>query len=119
MKKTVIYSIVILFMACAGKQKESPTETTKTVIESFYQGDKDTLKKYTTEESYANFMSIQNLYSESGDSNFKVLKETSDGKTAWVKFTTSYTDEPEIFKLIMDNSHWRVTERDKGEKAPF
>lgn len=119
MKKTVIYSVVLLFMACAGKQTASPTETAKTVIESFYQGDKDTLKKYTTDESYANFMSIQDLYSESGNSNFKVLKETSDGNTAWVKFTTSYTDEPETFKLIMDDGHWKVTERDKGERAPL
>ncbi|MGO3181267.1 MAG: hypothetical protein ACTIJ9_00395 [Aequorivita sp.] len=119
MKKTVIYSVVLLFMACAGKQTASPTETAKTVIESFYQGDKDTLKKYTTDESYANFMSIQDLYSESGNSNFKVLKETSDGNTAWVKFTTSYTDEPETFKLIMADGHWKVAERDKGERAPF
>jgi len=106
-------------MACAGKQTATPSETAKIVIESFYQDDKDTLKKYTTEESFANFMSIQNLYSESGDSNFKVLKETSDDKTAWVKFTTSYTDEPETFKLILEDGHWKVTERDKGEKAVF
>lgn len=119
MKKTVIYSIVLLFMACAGNQTATPIETAKTVIESFYQGDKDTLKKYTTDESYANFMSIQDLYSESGNSNFKVLKETSDGNTAWVKFTTSYTNEPETFKLIMDDGHWKVTERDKEEQAPF
>jgi len=64
-------------------------------------------------------MSIQDLYSESGNSNFKVLKETSDGNTAWVKFTTSYTDEPETFKLIMADGHWKVAERDKGERAPF
>lgn len=105
--------------ACRMKQFALLSETAKTVIESFYQGDKDTLKKYTTDESYANFMSIQDLYSESGDLNFKVLKDTSDGKTAWVKFTTSYTNEPETFKLIMEDGHWKVTERDNGERAPF
>lgn len=119
MKAVITSLFALLLFACANHQKIAHTDTAKVVIESFYQGDKATLKKYTTDESYANFKTVQDLYSEDGDANFSVLQETSDGKTAWVKFTTSHSDEPETFKLVMQDGKWKVTERDKGERAPF
>ena len=118
--KSLITPLITLFLiACTENQTGSHTDTAKIVIESFYQGDKTTLKKHTTEETYANFRTIQDLYTEDSDSNFSVLEETSDGNTAWVKFTTSYTDEPETFKLVMKDGKWKVAERDKGERIPF
>ena len=49
MKKIAVFSLVVLVLSCAGKQDLSPSETAKIVAESFYHGDKATLKKYTTE----------------------------------------------------------------------
>ncbi len=56
---------------------------------------------------------------ESGPSNFNILQEAIDGDIAWVKFTTSYEDKPETFKLVNVDGQWKVTERDSGERAPF
>ncbi|SHF41063.1 hypothetical protein SAMN05444483_1013 [Salegentibacter echinorum] len=70
-------------------------------------------------EGYTQWAKGKGAFLNIFNSNFKVLKETSDGSTVGVKFTTSYTDEPETFKLIMDYGNWKVTERDKGERAPF
>lgn len=119
MKTLITPLIALLLIACTEHQTASHTDTAKVVIESFYQGDTTTLKKHTTEETYANFMTIQDLYTEDGDSNFSVLEETSDENTAWVKFRTSYTNEPETFKLLKQDGKWKVAEREKGERAPF
>ena len=56
---------------------------------------------------------------ESGASDFALIDETVDGNTAWVKFTTSYDERPETFKLVLVDGNWKVTEKDLREKAPF
>ena len=121
MKRATIYPLILLFLACAGQQDLSPTETTKIVVESFYKGDNPTLKKYTTAESYANFLSLQGMFAEdkNSDSNFKAIDETTDSDTAWVKFSTSYEEKPSIFKLVKEDGQWKVTERKPREKTPF
>ena len=121
MKRTIIYSLILLFLACAGEQDLSPAETTRIVVESFYKGDNPTLKKYTTSESYANFTSLQGMFAEdkSSDSNFKVVNETIEGDVAWVKFSTSYEEKPSTFKLVKADGRWKVTERKPREKTPF
>ena len=107
--------------ACSEKQDLSPGETSKLVVESFYNKDNESLKKYTTPEGYEGFKSIQDLITagKSGDSNFKVLQETKNGDTAWVRFTTSYEENPELFKLLMENGQWKVTRQGEREKGPF
>lgn len=121
MKNIAIYSVVFLFLACAGKQDLSPSETSKIVVESFYNNDNTTLKKHTTTEGYEGLKSIQDLMTagKSGDSNFKVLEETADDKIAWVRFTTSYEENPELFKLLKVDGQWKVTQQGPREKGPF
>ena len=46
----------------------SPSETAKVVAESFYQGDKATLKKHTTADGFANLSSIQDMFAEDKNS---------------------------------------------------
>lgn len=121
MKKIIIYSFVVLFLACAGKQELSPSETSKIVVESFYTKDNGTIKKYTTPEGYNGMIAIQNFVGEGNttDSNFKVLNETTEGDTTWIKFTTSYDAKPETFKLVKENGQWKVTQQGVREKSPF
>lgn len=120
MKKILLMAVLVIFIACSEAQK-SPTETAKIVVESFYEKDLPTLKEYTTEESNQAFMNIQDIFpaAEDENSNFNVLQETENGDIAWVKFTTSYEEQPEIFKLVKENGSWKVTEIGMGEKAPF
>lgn len=73
----------------------------------------------TTPDIYANFITIQDLYSEEGEVNFEISEEQSNDQTAWVKFTTTFTDEPETFKLVKQDGQWKVTERSEGERPPF
>ena len=107
-------------VSCSQKQS-SHTEVAQIVVESFYQKNNPKLKKHTTSESYESFLSIQDLMTanESGASNFVVIDESVDGDTAWVKFTTSYEEKSEIFKLIQVDGIWKVTEKGLREKAPF
>ena len=121
MKNIAIYSVVFLFLACAGKQDLSPSKTSKIVVESFYNNHNTTLKKHTTTEGYEGLKSIQDLMTagKSGDSNFKVLEETADDKIAWVRFTTSYEENPELFKLLKVDGQWKVTQQGPREKGPF
>jgi len=119
MKKSAIYSLLVLFVACA-EQQLSHTDTAKIVVESFYTKDNNTLKKYTTEAGYNGLISIQNFVSgEKKDSNFKVLDESVEGDTAWVKLTTSYDTKPETFKLVKEAGTWKVTKKGLREKGPF
>lgn len=120
MKKISTYLIVLAFLACTEKEM-SHTETAKIVVESFYQKDSSKLKKHTTSESYDSFISIQDMMTaaESGASDFAVLQESVEGDIAWVKFTTSYEEKPETFKLIMQDGKWLVTEKGLREKGPF
>lgn len=120
MKRFFIYSLVLLFIACEEKQL-SHTETAKIVAESFYQGDKSTLKQHTTAESYAILANLQPLFAEdeNSDPDFKIIDETVDGDVAWVKYSTSYDEKPGVFKLVKQNGQWKVTERRPREKVPF
>ena len=120
MKRMLLMSVLIIFIACSEAEK-SPTETAKIVVESFYKKDLPTLEKYTTEESFQAFMNIQDMFpaAEDENSNFNVLQETESGNIAWVQFKTNYEDNPETFKLIKENGSWKVTEIGMGEKAPF
>ena len=121
MKRMIIYSLILLLSACAEQQQLSPFETAKIVVESFYQKDNVTLKKHTTTEGYDGLMAIQNMIGDgkTGNSDFKVLDETTEGDTAWVKFTTSYDAKPETFKLIKEGGSWKVTQKALREKGPF
>lgn len=78
-------------------------------------------EKDTTPEGYEGMVAIQNLVGEgnTSDSNFKVLNETTDGDTAWIKFTTSYDTKPETFKLVKEKGQWKVTQQGVRENGPF
>lgn len=120
MKKLTVYLIILAFVACT-KNQLSHTDTAKIVVESFYQKDNSKLKKYTTPESYDSFISIQDIMTaaESGASEFAVIQESVVGDVAWVKFTTSYEEKPETFKLVMQDGQWLVAEKGLREKGPF
>ena len=121
MKTTVTYSIILLLFACTTKTDQSPTETSRIVLESFFKKDTATLKQHTTKEGYEGLLSIQNFIGtgKTGDSNFKVLDEKVDGDTAWVKFTSAYEKKPGSFKLLKQNGEWKVTRKKLKEKGPF
>ncbi len=120
MRRIILIVMLGIFLACSGTDK-SHTETAQIVVESFYQKDLPTLEKYTTEESFASLMAINDIIpvDETGDSNFSVVEEKENGEIAWVKFTTSYEDQPETFKLIKEDGKWKVTEIEMGERGPF
>lgn len=121
MKNMVVYSFVLLFLACAGNQDSAPAKTAKIVAESFYQGDETALEEHTTAEGYANFKNLMAMFAKSDNpnSNFKVLQEVTDGDVAWVKYSTSYDKTPGIFKLVKQGGKWKVTARRPDEKNPF
>ena len=112
--------LITVFISCSG-QHFTPSEVARTVVESFYKKDNDVLKEHTTPESYESFLSIQGLITaeENKASDFAVVEETVEGDTAWVKFTTSFEEKPETFKLILVDGNWKVTEKGLREKAPF
>lgn len=122
MKKIAFYLLTLAVLSCSQGQL-SHTDTAKVVVESFYQKDNSKLKKHTTAESYASFMSIQAVMAPDdpavGASNFKVLQETIGGDIAWVQFSTSYEETPEIFKLVKEDGQWKVTEKGRREVSPF
>lgn len=120
MKKSIISCLAIIVLSCSQNQS-THTEVAQLVVESFYKKDNTELKKYTTPKSYDSFISIQDLMTknENGASDFSVIEETIDGETAWVKFTTSYEEKPEAFKLIKVDGNWKVTEKGLREKSPF
>ncbi len=121
MKKIAVFSLVVLFLSCAGKQNLSPSETAKIVAESFYHGDKATLKEYTTESGYANLSSIQEMFTEDkySESDFKVVDEQKEGDITWIKYSTAYDPEPGIFKLVKENDQWKVTHNEPKDRGPF
>lgn len=120
MKNLFIYCLILSFFSCSQTQT-SHTEVAQIVVESFYQKDNPTLKKHTTPESYESFLSIQELMTtdKNGVSDFSIIGETIDGDIAWVKFTTSYEEKPETFKLVQVDGMWKVTEQGLREKTPF
>ncbi|MCB7480284.1 hypothetical protein [Christiangramia sediminis] len=120
MKNHVFILILAMCISCAESQM-SPAMTAQKVVESFYSKDNSQLKKYTTSASYESFISVQDMFESqnSSASNFKVLEESMDDKTAWVKFSTNFEDNPETFKLIQEDGMWKVTETGLREKSPF
>lgn len=121
MKDLVIFTTVLLFIACAETKDASPASIAKTVAESFYQGDEETLKKYTTPEGFANFSNLMKMFAKpkGSEANFKVLDESIQGDVAWVKYSTSYDKTPGVFKLVKVDGEWKATARKPKEKAPF
>ncbi len=99
----------------------SPSETAKVVAESFYHGDKASLKKHTTEEGYANLSSIQEMFvqDKNSKSDFKVVDEAMEGQVAWIKYSTAYDPKPGIFKLVKEDGHWKVTHNGPLDNGPF
>ncbi|MCM4156176.1 MULTISPECIES: hypothetical protein [Christiangramia] len=120
MKNYVFILILAICVSCTESQM-SPAMTAQKVVESFYAKDNSQLKKYTTAESYESFLSVQDMFEaqNSSSSNFKVLEESIDEKTAWVKFSTRFEDNPETFKLIQEDGMWKVTESGIKETSPF
>ncbi|MFD0836676.1 hypothetical protein ACFQ0I_12935 [Mariniflexile aquimaris] len=120
MKKMIVYLLISFVMGCSQPQL-SYTDTAKIVVESFYKNDNTVLKKHTTPESYASFIAIQAMVAPENDnpSNFKLIEETVDGDIAWVKFSTSYEEKPETFKLVKADGQWKVAEKGLREQAPF
>jgi len=121
MKRIAIYSLVFLFISCAGTQDSSPAAVAEIVAQSFYQGNEATLKKHTTPEGFVTFSNLQKMFAKpkSSESNFKLIDEATEGNVAWIKYSTSYDKTPGIFKLIKLDGTWKVTVRDPKEKAPL
>jgi len=121
MKKTIILFIASLVLCCAGEKELSPSETAKLVAESFYHGDDETLKKYTSQSAYENLSQIQELFleAEENTSNFEVIEEKKKGVTVWIKYSTSFDPKPGVFKLIQENGQWKVTHNGPRDNGPF
>ncbi len=121
MKRFVIYTVALLFLACAETPDSSPASVAKTVAESFYQGDEATLKKHTTPEGFASYSNLMKMFAKpkGSESNFKVIDESIENDVAWIKYTTSYDKTPGIFKLVKVDGVWKATARNPKEKAPF
>ncbi|WP_299217795.1 hypothetical protein [uncultured Aquimarina sp.] len=121
MKRLLICSLVLLFISCAGNKDMSPSETAKVVAESFYYGDKASLKKHTTAEGYANLSSIQEMFvqDKNSKSDFKIVDEVMEGEVAWIKYSTAYDPKPGVFKLIKEDGLWKVTHNGPRDNGPF
>ncbi|QCX00600.1 DUF4878 domain-containing protein [Aggregatimonas sangjinii] len=121
MKKLVIFTLALLFIACAETQDTTPASVAEIVAESFYQGDEATLKKYTTPEGFANFSNLMKMFAKpkSSEMNFKVIEESTEGDVAWVKYSTAYDKTPGIFKLVKVDGVWKATARKPKEEVPF
>mgnify|MGYP003667273728 FL=1 len=121
MKKIAIYTLVLLFIFCAGTKDSTPSSVAEIVAESFYQGKEAMLKKHTTPEGFATFSNLQKMFAKpkGSMSNFKLIDEATEGNVAWIKDSTSYDKTPGIFKLIKLDGKWKVTVRDPKEKAPL
>ncbi|RDY57845.1 hypothetical protein [Flagellimonas nanhaiensis] len=120
MKNQLMCLFITVFFSCS-EHHTTPSEVAQVVVESFYKKNNDALKKHTTNESFESFLSIQGFITDSENkaSDFAVIEEIAEGDIAWVKFTTSYEDKPETFKLVLVDGHWKVTEKGLREKPPF
>lgn len=122
MKRFVVLSLMVLFLSCTEKNKTlSPAETSKIVIESFHYGDKENLRKYTTQSGYENLAFIQDLFLVDKDSaiNFQVLDEKEVDGATWIKFKTDLEETPDAFKLVKEEGMWKVTQEGLEERDPF
>ena len=121
MKNSVICLLISLFISCSGNKAMSPSETAKVVAESFYHGDKASLKKHTTAEGYANLSSIQEMFvqDKNSKSDFKIIDEAMVGEIIWIKYSTAYDSKPGIFKLVKEYGQWKVTHNGPRDNGPF
>ncbi|MHA7056459.1 nuclear transport factor 2 family protein [Aquimarina sp. M1] len=120
MKRLVISSLLLLFISCSETKNMSPSETVKTVVESFYAKDNNTLKKHTTSDGYDSLMMIQGLVPDAdNDAKVTISDEVIETDTAWVKYSSNYDNKPGIFKLVKDDGQWKVTSKGPREKGPF
>ncbi|MCM4157594.1 hypothetical protein [Gramella sp. AN32] len=121
MKKLICFFILISTISCSENDQMSHTETAKLVAESFINKDNSSLEKYTTPQPYRSLVSVQEMVTSaySGNTNFKVVRDTVCNDMAWVKFTTSHEQKPETFKMIKQDGHWKVTETGLRERSPF
>ncbi|WP_430427059.1 hypothetical protein [Maribacter litoralis] len=121
MKNIVLIALILLFIGCGETQDSSPASVAKTVAESFYQGDEETLNKHTTPEGFANFSNLMKMFAKpkSSEMNFKINEKSIEGDVAWVKYSTSYDKIPGVFKLVKVDGVWKVTVREPREKLPF
>lgn len=120
MKKIAVFSLVVFFISCTGKQDLSPSETAEIVAKSFFSKDESALKEHTTSEGYSSLITVQNMIPDS-DKEIKVeiLDEAKDDEIAWVKYSTTYDGKIGIFKLVKENDQWKVTNKGPREKGPF
>ena len=121
MKRIVLCSLVLLLIPCSQTENLSPKATAKVVVESFYHGDKITLKKHTTLEGYSNLVSIQDMFvqKKNSKSNFKIIDEVTDGDVSWVKYSKEYDPVPDVLKLVKEDGKWVVTHNGPRDKGPF
>ncbi len=121
MKRILICTLLISFLSCSENKNLTPSETAKVVAESFYHGDKATLKKHTTAEGYANLSNIQEMFVQDGSSaaDFKVVDEAMEGEVAWIKYSTAYDSKPGVFKLVQEDGQWKVTHNGPRDNGPF
>ena len=121
MKALTFLSIAVLFLSCSETKTLSPSETAKIVAESFYHGDKNTLKKHTTSEGYANLLRIQNMFlkDEKSATEFRVIDEFVGGDIAWIKYSVAYDSKSSVFKLVKVDGSWKVTHNGPRDKGPF
>ena len=120
MKRIVFCSLVLLFLSCSESTTKSPSETTKAVAESFFSKDESALKKHTTSKGYASLITVQNMIPDSDkDIEVEILDEAVDGEIVWVKYSTTYDGKTGIFKLVKENSQWKVTSKGPREKGLF
>ena len=121
MKSFLAIAITLLLVSCSEDVNLSPSETTKIVVESFYHGDNNALKKHTTAEGFANLLSIQNLFLKDKNSatGFNLINEAIDGEIAWVQYSVAYDPKPSVFKLVKENGSWKVTHKGPRDRGPF
>ena len=121
MKNLVIYSLLFILISCSQNKTNTPAETVRTVVESFYYGDKATLKKYTTKEGFSNLSSIQDMFTidKNTELNFKILKKSIEEKDVWIQYSTSQDPIPGVFKLVLEEGQWKVTHNGPRDKGPF
>ncbi|MCK0145287.1 hypothetical protein MWU78_06500 [Arenibacter sp. F26102] len=63
---------------------------------------------------------IQNLVpDEEIGAKVEILDEAVVDNTAWVLYNSSFDKKPGIFKLIIENGHWKATSKGPREKGPF
>ena len=119
MKNLLFIFILAPFVACT-QQNLSPSETAQIVAESFYSGNNDKLKEYTTPTAYNNFMSIQQMFiNDSINTSFEEIQKIEQNDIVWIKYSTNHEKRPSVFKLVQQEGKWRVTDKGIHEKTPF